>query len=96
MKLEAFAVVMSVVLGLMIAQICVTNVMELKIYLDKILFCIENQKEGTNYGKHHYIFDELSQRHICKFCFLPKEKANYKPLYKYTNGKFFFEKEIAI
>ena len=61
---------------------------------DRILYCIENQSsEGMDYGKHHYIFDE-EFGHYCKFCFLPKEKANYKPIQKDKDGQFHYVEDL--
>jgi len=56
----------------------------------QILYCIENQKEGLDYGKHNFIFNENLGLWGCEFCFLPKEKANFKPMRKNEDGKFHF------
>jgi len=55
----------------------------------QIFYCIENQQEGLNKGKHNFIFVE-NFGITCEYCFLPKTKANFKPMTKLTNGKFRF------
>jgi len=54
---------------------------------DQIIYCIENQQEGNNFGKHNFIYEE-NFGITCKFCFLPKQKANYKPIVKGADNKF--------
>jgi len=53
---------------------------------EKVVYCMENQQEGLDYGKHNFIYVKgfgIS----CEFCFLPKEKANFKPLVKRFKDK---------
>ena len=57
---------------------------------EKILYCIENQ-QGLDYGKHNFVYVERFGI-SCEFCFLPKEKANFKPIRKDSDGKFHFER----
>ena len=54
------------------------------LFSKQIIYCIENQKEG----KHNFTFKE-NFGVTCEFCFLPKTKANFKPIIK-ENGKFKF------
>ena len=56
---------------------------------ERIVYCIENQQPGTGYGKHHYAYDDDFGM-FCKFCFLPKDKANYKPMKRTLRNKFKF------
>lgn len=55
----------------------------------QIFYCIENENEGSNKGKHNFIFEETFGV-TCEYCFLPETKANFKPMVKLTNGKFKF------
>lgn len=54
-----------------------------------IYYCIENNVNG----KHNFIYNELFNNFFCEFCFLTKDKANYKPMKKDSNGKFYFINE---
>lgn len=60
-------------------------------FTNQIYYCIENHdnENPLNEGKHNFIYVEnfgLS----CEFCFLPSEKANYKPMKRKSNNKFYF------
>lgn len=61
-----------------------------KVNNEQIYYCIENtgNENPNNEGKHQYLNDEFGVN--CKFCFLPKDKANYKPMKLLDNGKFQF------
>ena len=64
---------------------------------NQIYFCIENHdnENPLNEGKHNFIFEE-NFGISCEFCFLPKHKANFKPLARNSNGKFsYLEKTDA-
>ena len=58
----------------------------------QIYYCIENNNNENplDEGKHNFVHEEHFTDFACEFCFLPKTKANFKPLVKLTNGKFRF------
>lgn len=65
---------------------------------NQIYFCIENHdnENSLNEGKHNFIFEEHFTYFTCEFCFLPKSKANFKPMIRNSNGKFsYLEKTDA-
>ena len=65
----------------------------------QIYYCIENNdnEDRLNEGKHNFVYEEDFPTHFaCEFCFLSKDKANFKPLVRKSNGKFsFLEKTDA-
>jgi len=65
---------------------------------NQIYYCIENNSnpEPLDEGKHNFIFVEHFTDFTCEFCFLPKNKANFKPMIRNSNGKFsYLEKTDA-
>lgn len=54
---------------------------------EQIVYCVENQTKGIDYGKHNFIYVEGFETISCEYCFLPKDKANFKPLVKRFKDK---------
>jgi hypothetical protein len=53
-----------------------------------IFYCIENEIDNSDIGKHNYIRQPDFNIFTCEFCFLEKKKANYIPMMKVSTGKF--------
>lgn len=53
-----------------------------------IYYCIENQIDNSNIGKHHFVVQPDFNELYCKFCFLKKDEVNYRPMMKVSTGKF--------
>lgn len=64
----------------------------------QIYFCIENHdnEDPMNEGKHNFVNQEHFTDFACEFCFLTKDRANFKPMVRNSNGKFsYLEKTDA-